>query len=342
MKRFLCSVILVATLFSGTVCAGESARVIEGLVGKQPAKICWLIQRLKREELGEVGIKNRFIFYGPPGNGKTTLVHKIAALTDSELMALDGPSIVESYVGRGARNIKNFFADVQERVEKTGKRVIAFIDEIDAIAANNKTEFRSEHESALQQLWLELDKCKHNQQVFVFFATNHFKKLSKTFLDRFGGNVIEIANPDRQTRRQVLEHYFSKAHIPLESGLLDELVKKTDSLSIRCLEDFAGDVKMAVDIESASTATPALVWETLHVIRKKFEHHVSDEERDTRLQKVSTYVAIVSGVLASYMNLRYLLLGSPSVPGISCPRGERSSGYGSSKFCGCSACVGDF
>lgn len=286
--------------------AVDAAYTVDGLVGKQPAKICWLIQQLQRDAATELHIKNRFIFYGPPGNGKTTLVHKIAALTGSELMMLDGPSIVESYVGRGARNIKNFFADIRERVEKNGKRVIAFIDEIDAIAANNKTEFRSEHESALQQLWLELDKCKNDSQVFVFFATNHFKKLSRTFLDRFGGNVIEITNPDKDTRRQVLKYYFDQVRIAVDSALLDALAKKSDGLSIRCLEDLVSDVSMAMDIEKKETVSADMLHAALNVVKKKFEQHLSDEQKDMRLQKVSTYVAIVSGVLACAVNVRSL------------------------------------
>lgn len=312
MKRFIGLGLAVGVVFCGITHTEDATYTVDGLVGKQPSKICWLIRYLQRNEPSEIAVKNRLIFYGPPGNGKTTLVHKVAALTGCELMALDGPSIVESYVGRGARNIKTFFSDAQERVVSTGRRVIVFIDEIDAIAANNKTEFRSEHESALQQLWLELDRCKQNPKIFVFFATNHFKKLSKTFLDRFGGNVIEIPNPDRQTRRQVLEYYFGKAHISLPDCFFDELAKKTDSLSIRCLEDLAGDVKMASDIENNGVATQELVWRTLHVVRKKFEHHLSDEQKDTRLQKVSTYVAIVSGILASAINIHYLVHGIPT------------------------------
>jgi len=308
MKRYVESMLVVGFLLCGLLKAVDAAYTVDGMVGKQPTKICWLIQQLKKEGVGEVGIKNRFIFYGPPGNGKTTLVHKIAALTDSELMMLDGPSIVESYVGRGARNIKNFFADAQVQAEQTGGRVILFIDEIDAIAANNKTEFRSEHESALQQLWLELDRCKNNPQIFVFFATNHLTKLSKTFLDRFGGNVIEIANPDEKARLLVLEHYFAKVHLQIKARLLDELAKKTNGLSIRCLEDLVTDVKMAIDIEKAGTSIDALIWSSLYVVKKKYEHHVSDEQKDARLQKVSTYVAIVSGVLAIAINVRSLLL----------------------------------
>ncbi len=310
MKCFIRVCVVLFCFISGPLLGADASHCIEGLVGKQPAKICWLIKYLQQDKPSDIAVKNRLIFYGPPGNGKTTLVHKVAALTGCELMALDGPSIVESYVGRGARNIKTFFSDAQARLESTGRRVIVFIDEIDAIAANNKTEFRSEHESALQQLWLELDRCKQNPKIFVFFATNHFKKLSKTFLDRFGGNVIEIPNPDRQTRRQVLVHYFSKAHIALPDSFFDELAKKTDSLSVRCLEDLAGDVKMAADIENDGVATQELVWKTLKVVRKKFEHHLSDEQKDTRLQKISTYVAIVSGVLASAINIHYLVWGT--------------------------------
>ena len=290
----LTSSFLAILLWINPAIADENAYTIDGMIGAQPKKACWIIKQINEGNLGN--LKNRVILHGPPGNGKTTLAHKIAELTKSHLLQLDGPSVVERYVGQGAQNIAELFHLARAKSDE-GDKVTVFIDEVDAIAANNTSEFRSEHEAALQQLWLELDKCKMYPSIFVIFATNHLKKLSKIFLDRFGGNVIELKNPDDTIRTQIIDHYFKKAGIPLEIALRDQLVKKTKDLSIRCLEDLATDVHIAAQLENNGLVTENIVWDALKTTQEKFNNHVSETEKEKRLHKISTYVGIASGSL---------------------------------------------
>lgn len=292
----------------------------DGMVGSCPEKIAWVIQHLSiaadchitnLELKPDVTVmRNRLLLYGPPGNGKSTIAQKIAHIANCELVRMDGPSVVGSYIGQGAQNIRETFDQAQKIVEETGKNVIIFIDEIDAIAASNNTEFRSEHKASLQQLWLELDRYKNNKHIFIIFATNHFDKLSKAFIDRFGNNIIEITNPDYELRKKILTHYSILHNVPFASTIIDKLATYSEGLSIRSLEDFVIDIALALQVRKSKIVDEALLWKTLSAIKKKFNDNKSDEDtkQESLLQRVNMTVATISGLLTIALSMCQLYL----------------------------------
>lgn len=296
--------ILFILFFASTLNALEIELNLEGLVGKLPIKFAWIMEQLK---LKKNLPKKVLLLHGKPGNGKTTLARKCAEYINGEFISIAGPGIVGSYVGQGAQNIVDAFAAALTKITETNKTVVIFIDEIDAIASNVKTEFRAEHMAALQRLWLAIDEHKNNEKIFVIFATNHLNRLDKTFLDRFGGNVFEIKNPDAQMRRQVIEHYFGTHDLVLEEPTMSKLVKQTEDLSVRAIEDLINDVYVMAHLNNRGTITNEMLFDSLKQTRGKFENNSADEEeRDKKLQKASTIISIVSGVLSATVNIIYL------------------------------------
>lgn len=314
--RFFLVVIMMTYWFAGS--AGEASDAVQhGMVGGIPDKVARIIAYLKRvnEYAGRQSgddntvqrlpvFKNRLILYGPPGNGKTTLARNIAEISGSEFLLLAGPSIVGSYVGQGAREVLDTFRKAYEIAHAEHKCVVIFIDEIDAIAVSNNTEFRGEHQAALQQLWLELDACKNDVQIFVIFATNYFNKLNKTFLDRLGSNALEVKNPDVTMREKILAYYSARYQVPMSSELIRLVARKSDGLSARCLEDLVCDIALSRP-DGEATIDEFEVLKVLAQMRKKFDENISEQQgnMDSVLQRWSLRVGIVSSCLTGVVSV---------------------------------------
>ena len=280
-----------------------------GMVGNLPPKIGWIIQKLSNSST--FILCNRLLLYGPPGNGKTTIARAIAKLSNSEFIEMPGPTIVSRYIGQGAKNIRTLFENAIVRSTLSQKRIVIFIDEIDAIACDNETEFRSEHTAALEQLWLELDTYKKNPSLFIIFATNKFDKLHKTFLDRFGGNIVEIQNPDTSMREQVLIHYCKQLDISLPYDTITYIVKQTEGLSVRCLEDLVSDIKIEQEIKDSSTISDKLIAHCLEQTKSKFKANTSEKLSSSWVQhaiNASTILAHSSLLLANILTIKKGLL----------------------------------
>jgi AAA+ superfamily predicted ATPase len=207
---------------------------------------------------------NRILFYGPHGNGKTTVARKFAEKIGADLIEISGSEILTMYAAGGVNNVRKIFEDIKTKLEEC-KTVVLFIDEIDVVVSESKTEMRSEQAAATKQLLKRLDLIQSNPRVVFICATNHFEKLDGAFKSRMSYK-IEFNNPSNDVRLQIMEYYFKSKDIDLgdipwsswwvtpfycgkyiekdlrRRDLLDKLLKKTENLSSRDLEIFINNV----------------------------------------------------------------------------------------------------
>ena len=66
----------------------------------------------------------------PAGTGKTLIARACAAQTNATFLKLAGPTLVQMFIGDGAKMVRDAFALAKEKAP-----AIIFIDEIDAIGA---------------------------------------------------------------------------------------------------------------------------------------------------------------------------------------------------------------
>jgi len=88
------------------------------------------------EKLGIQHVKGILLF-GPPGTGKTLIARQIGKMLNArEPKIVNGPEILNKYVGQSEENIRKLFADAEkeykEKAEESGLHIIIF-DELDAI-----------------------------------------------------------------------------------------------------------------------------------------------------------------------------------------------------------------
>lgn len=143
------------------------------------------------------------LLVGPPGTGKTLLARAVAGEAGVPFFALAGSDFVETYVGVGARRVRDLFAQARK-----AERAIIFIDEVDAVGRTRTSGAQQggdgERENTLISLLNEMDGFG-GSRVVVLAATNRPDTLDPALtrpgrLDR----QIQVPNPDRRGRTLIL------------------------------------------------------------------------------------------------------------------------------------------
>ena len=152
------------------------------------------------ERLTRLGGRPRvgFIFSGPPGTGKTTSAHALAAETGRDLYAFSGP---EFYGDPGRLELRSIVTQL------AGRPAIVFVDEADDLL--HVRNFEEEYsQSLVKHLLVGLDRTTQDHQAFFIFATNMPPSAIEPALCHAGrlGRPIVFRNLNLAERRTLLEH----------------------------------------------------------------------------------------------------------------------------------------
>lgn len=254
----------------------------QDFIGNIPHKLGMITEQLSADYPST--IINRAILYGPPGNGKSTLVKKIAEVSNRDLITISTPTLVGKYSGQAVETLTKLFMEIDKYLQE-GRRLIIFFDEIDSIASHNDSEIKIQHTDALQALWLYLDKIKYEKNIFIVCATNSIDKLHTTFLDRFGNNLIEIKNPNLAKRKQILRYYFNQHTRGVYDSIINNIAKKTTGLSARTLQSFVEQVKTRAILEPNNQLTEGVVWDEFNYMQKKYGKILKNKNIEENLKK---------------------------------------------------------
>lgn len=224
--------------------------IISESLRKELNKICGFISEGKRKLLQNIGCKPQkgYIFYGPPGNGKTSIARAIACQANAKFISASAPEFLKSYVGEGAAHVRKLFKEARANAP-----CIVFIDEIDCIA-KERGEGGNACESIVNQLLAELDGFNSLKGVTVIAATNRKDVLDKALI-RSGrlSKHIEIPLPKKLQRQKILDLYIEKFK---NSGCLEgtidtkKLANETDGFSGADLEYLTRDTVENVVLNS--------------------------------------------------------------------------------------------
>ncbi|KAL1411341.1 26S proteasome regulatory subunit 6A [Vanrija albida] len=212
------------------------------------------------------------LMYGPPGTGKTLLARACAAQTNACYLKLAGPSLVQMYIGDGAKLVRDAFELAKQKAP-----AIIFIDELDAVGTkrfdSNKAGDR-EVQRTMLELLNQLDGFSSDQRIKVIAATNRIDILDPALL-RSGrlDRKIEFPLPNESARENILQIHARKLN---HTGVnFEELARST--------EDFNGAQLKAVCVEAGMLAlrqgASQLTHEHFHggilevQARKAKEHH---------------------------------------------------------------------
>lgn len=168
------------------------------------------------EQLGCKHVKG-ILLYGPPGTGKTLMARQIGNMLNArEPKIVNGPQILDKYVGESEANIRRLFADAEEEEKRLGPNSglhIIIFDEIDAIckARGSVAGNSGVHDTVVNQLLSKIDGVDQLNNILVIGMTNR-KDMIDDALMRPGRLEVqmEISLPNESGRLQILNIHTAR------------------------------------------------------------------------------------------------------------------------------------
>ncbi|CAD2085990.1 N-ethylmaleimide-sensitive fusion protein, putative [Plasmodium vinckei lentum] len=192
----------------------------------------------------QLGIKHvkGMILYGPPGTGKTLIARQIGkTLNAREPKIINGPEILNKYVGQSEENIRNLFKEAELEYKQAGENSllhIIILDEIDAICRQRGSAASSGsgvNDSIVNQLLSKIDGVNSLNNILLIGMTNRIDLIDEALLrpGRFELH-IEISLPNKEGRIQILNIHTKnmRQNNKLNKDVnIEELAEKTPNFS---------------------------------------------------------------------------------------------------------------
>lgn len=225
------------------------------------------------EQLGCSHVKG-ILLHGPPGTGKTLMARQIGKMLNAtEPKIVNGPEILDKYVGESEANIRKLFADAEADEARLGPNSplhIIIFDEIDAICKKRGSVAGNTgvNDTVVNQLLSKIDGVDQLNNILVIGMTNRPDMIDEA-LTRPGRLEVsvEIGLPKEAGRIQILnihtrtmtQHKKMAADVDLlelaaltknfSGAEIGGLVRAAQSCALNRL--VRADSKVEVDLEAA-------------------------------------------------------------------------------------------
>ena len=199
----------------------------------------WIIEVQSSAELADAGLKPRrsVLLYGPPGVGKTTLAHYMAARIGLPLAIVRPDMLVDAFIGSTGRNIGTLFRWAVEQGP-----VILFFDEFEALGSKRL----SADSAAAREMNASVDvllQCIERHDGLIAAATNMRDQLDPAIWRRFDLQM-NIGMPMQSERRRIQRRYLKPWGMP--RAALEALATATDGASPALLRNFCEGLKRSM------------------------------------------------------------------------------------------------
>ncbi|XP_064079732.1 vesicle-fusing ATPase 1-like isoform X2 [Macrobrachium nipponense] len=168
------------------------------------------------EQLGVKHVKG-ILLYGPPGTGKTLMARQIGKMLNArEPKIVNGPEILDKYVGESEANVRRLFAEAEEEERRMGPNSglhIIIFDEIDAICKQRGSVAGNTgvNDTVVNQLLSKIDGVEQLNNILVIGMTNRKDMMDDALLRPGRLEIqVEIGLPDEQGRFDILQIKTSK------------------------------------------------------------------------------------------------------------------------------------
>ncbi|WP_442482171.1 AAA family ATPase [Aeoliella sp. SH292] len=174
--------------------------------------------------------RNRLLFVGPPGNGKTSLAEALAEALMVPLLQVRYDAIVGAYLGETAVRLRKMLEVAKQR------KCVLFFDEVETLAKERgDSHDTGEIKRIVSSLLLQVDDLPSH--VIVIGATNHAELLDRAVWRRFQVRV-ELPMPTHKQLAQWFTRFEERTKQPLGVSP-DRLATKLRGANFAEAEEFA-------------------------------------------------------------------------------------------------------
>ncbi|KAL2167899.1 hypothetical protein VTG60DRAFT_636 [Thermothelomyces hinnuleus] len=235
------------------------------------------------DKLGIMHVKG-MLLYGPPGTGKTLIARQIGKMLNArEPKIINGPEVLNKYVGQSEENIRKLFADAEkeykEKGDESGLHIIIF-DELDAVCKQRGSGAgggTGVGDSVVNQLLSKLDGVDQLNNILLIGMTNRKDMIDDALLRPGRLEVqIEISLPDEFGRSQILKIHTAKMKEnnvmgdDVDLAELAALTKNFSGAELSGLVKSATSFAFARNIKVGTMATVSEDVANMKVVRQDF------------------------------------------------------------------------
>jgi len=221
--------------------------------------------------VAKLGIKHvkGMLLHGPPGTGKTLIARQIGKLLNArEPKVVNGPEVLNKYVGQTEENIRNLFKDAEDDQRQDGDESdlhIIIFDEIDAICKSRGStgDSTGTRDSLVNQLLTKVDGVDALNNILLIGMTNRKDLLDEALLRPGRLEVqVEIGLPDEAGRNQILAIHTNQMETnsfldrSVDVATLSALTKNFSGAEIEGLVKSAVSFALHRQVDPANLSAP--------------------------------------------------------------------------------------